>query len=44
MMVIDMMVKNTVVAVVVVVVVVVAKGKMKFRFKLNNKYLHLDVF
>jgi hypothetical protein len=42
MMVIDMMVKNTVVA--VVVVVVVAKGKMKFRFKLNNRYLHLDVF
>ncbi len=41
-MVIDMMVKNTVVA--VVVVVVVAKGKMKFRFKLNNRYLHLDVF
>ncbi len=38
-MVIDMMGKNT-----VVVVVVVAKDKMKFRFKINNRYLHLDVF
>jgi len=38
-MVIDMMETNT-----VVVVVVVAKDKIKFRLKINDRYLHLDVF